>query len=492
MKLNSLFMLAFGLLFFSCSDDLSNIGSSIRPGGDDLTFKSTTFNLTSSTFLADSIYIRTPNPLLGEVTDKFYGTIRADYAAQFYCEPGFNFDVVNSSDSVLFSLSNEQDSLVNNKLDSAVLRIFYGSYIGDSLTPMAVTAYQIQQQLPKNFYSNIDFTPYITPLLSIGSAAYTGKDISISDSIKEESNYTPYVDIKLDDSVPAEFLDAVINDPAVFTDQKTFQEFFPGVYFKNTFGDGTILQVNYTRIQFYYRTYHDRKPGGDKLVGHDGKDSSYIANRTKYIAVTPDVIQLNSIENPLGGGSHNLLENDSATFVTSPAGYFTELKIPVGKIMTELRSHMDTTSSQYLNGLTLTAQAYAPIENIFSSTPPSYMLMVQRDKMNEFFEDNKLPDSSTSYMAAYVNDSTNGSYTYSFGNLNKLVLTMYDEVKKEDGSIDPNYEVAMAIVPIKTQTDTYGTSIIQVSNYFMPGAVSLKGGKNPQQASMVYTLQRIE
>ncbi len=488
MKLNSFLILALGILLSACDDTLTNIGSSIRPDTDDLSVKSASFDLESRTFLADSIYMRTGNPLLGEITDKFYGTIRADYAAQFYAKPGFNFNVVNSSDSILYDMSNEKDSMMNGALDSAVLRIFYGAYVGDSLTPMAVTAYRVQTKLPRNFYSNVDFEPYVTPLESLGSAGYTGSDRSIPDSIKSDSDYMPYVDIKLKDSVKEDFLNAVKNNPSVFKNQETFEAFFPGVYFKNTFGDGTMLRVVNSRIIFFYRTYHDKAPGGSPLVGASGKDSSYVVPRTKYISVTPDVIQLNHVQNPITPNPE-LLNNDSTTYITAPAGYFTEIDIPVGKIMKEINSDPLATST-YLNGATLNVKAYAPIENIFSATPPSNMLMVERSKMNEFFENNKLPDSQTSFLASYAADTVNAVYQYNFGNLNQLVVAKAEEAKK-NGSYDTTYVVKMAVVPISTVLDSY-YNITKVSNYFLPGAVALKRGTNPQKTDIVYTIQKVE
>lgn len=485
MKLNSFLILTLGLFLCACEDTLTNIGSSIRPDTDDLTVKTTNFELASRTFLADSIYVRTGTPLLGEVTDKTYGTVRVDYAAQLYAQPGFNFDVINSSDSVLYSMTNPKDSMVNNQLDSAVLYVYYQSYIGDSLTPMAVTAYQVQQQLPKNFYSNIDFTPYVTPLKPLGSAGYTGKDMTVSDSIRDMTDYVAAVRVKMIDEVKDSFLKAVRETPKVFDDQSTFEQFFPGIYLKNTYGDGTILQVARTSLYFYYRTYHNLKPGGDPLVGSDGKDSSYVVNRTKYLAVTPDVIQLNQVQNPVNQNPA-ILNNDSATFITSPGGYFTEIDIPVGKIMAELSSNT-TATAEYLNGVLLNVSAYKPVDNIFSATPPSNMLLVERSKMNEFFEGNKLPDSEKSFMGSYASDSTAGTYGYNFNNINKLVIAFAEEAKK-DGSYDESYVVKMAMVPISTTLDSYNY-VSQIANYFLPGAVTLKGGTSPQKVQVNYTIQ---
>lgn len=485
MKLNSFLLLALGLLLTtaSCEDTLTNIGSSIRPDGDNLTVKSAIFDINSSTFLADSIYIRTASPLLGEINDNLYGTIRSDYASEFYGK-GFTVDVYNN-DTLTFQLGRKGDSIIANRFDSAVLSILYTGFVGDSLTPMAATAYELAKPLPTEtsaFYSNVDFSPYINPLKEIGSAGYTGKDLTVSDSIKNLSNYTPSVRMMLDEEIPNRFMNALLNNPKVYSSQSEFEKFFPGVYIKNTFGNGTILNVGMTRIYFYYRTYHVTKSS-------TGADSSYTVNRATYIQVAPDVVQLNSVKNPIQpGGNPELLNNDSATFITAPGGYFTQLRLPIGSIINTLEKEKGVTP--FLNGVNLNIQAYKPT-NVFSQQPPTYMLLVEKDKMNEFFEKNTLPDSKTSYLATFKNDSINDVYTYNFGNINAMVLELAEQMKKDKGGqpLTEKDSITLAVVPVQTETNSDYGYLYRVSNYFLPGGISLKGGKNPQQTTMVYTLK---
>ena len=493
MNITNLALFSLGVLFFaSCSDDLSTLGSSVRPSGEDLDIKSSTMTLESRTFKSDSVYARTSVPLLGEIVDKFYGTIRSDYAGQFYVEPKFNLDIA-TDDSTYFCISKDhpygyKDSLVNNALDSIVLSIYYNGYIGDSLTPMTVTAYELEKKLPKNFYSNMDIEKYIPSKKELGKKTYTGIDMTISDSIKNTSSYVPYVDIKLSNEFAKRFYKAITETPEVFNDQESFQEFFQGVYLKSTQGNGTIIKVIRTDITMFYRTYHNLAPGGAPLVGASGKDSSYVANRVKYIGISPDVVQVNSVRYTNEQENEDKIMNcDSATYVTSPAGYFTEIDIPVGKIAKE-RNSFDA-DKRFVNGISLNVQAYKPVADIFYSTPPSYMLLVRRDKMNEFFEQNSIPDSKESFAASYASDSTSGYWRYNFGNINRLVI---EYVKKEHGD---NYDevpedavIKMAMVPVSATINSYGY-FTKMTNFFSPSGVVLKSGKNPQKTTIIYTLQ---
>ena len=178
---------------------------------------------------------------------------------------------------------------------------------------------------------------------------------------------------------------------------------------------------------------------------------------------------------------------DSATYVTSPAGYFTEIDIPVGKIAKE-RNSFDA-DKRFVNGISLNVQAYKPVADIFYSTPPSYMLLVRRDKMNEFFEQNSIPDSKESFAASYASDSTSGYWRYNFGNINRLVI---EYVKKEHGD---NYDevpedavIKMAMLPVSATVNSYGY-FTKMTNFFSPSGVVLKSGKNPQETTIIYTLQ---
>jgi hypothetical protein len=487
MKLNPLSLFACGaaLMLGACDDTLTDIGSSIRPGGDILNVEYAVFETNSSTFLADSIYIRTSTPLLGEINDKLYGTIRSDYASSFYGQ-GFTLDVWND-DTITYQLDRKGDSLIDNRLDSAVLMIYYSNYVGDSLTPMAATVYPLSTPLPTDksaFYSNVDFSPYIDMTTPLGSAGYTGKDMTVTDSIRELDSYTPAVRIMLDESISDRFLNALRKTPEVFTTQTAFENFFPGVCIKNTFGNGTLLQVDMTRVYFYYRTLHH-------TTSSTGDDSTYVVSRATYMSVAPDVVQLNSLKNPIqAGGNPTLLNNDTATYVTSPGDYFTEIKFPVGSIIEKLNANTKD-STYYLNGVNFSLQANKPT-SVFSQDPPTYMLLVEKAKMNEFFEDNKLPDSKVAVMTSFTNDSTNNKYYYNFGNINTFVENMADRLVEIKGLSDVSEltsqdSITLAVVPVQPSTNSSYSYTYRVSNYFLPGGISFKGKSIKQTATMIYT-----
>lgn len=104
----------------------------------------------------DSVYARTTSGLLGEFYDPLYGNVKSDYICQFYCPSDFKF----------------KKEPINGQIDSVDFKIIYysGSWVGDSLTPMRAQIYQVDKQLERDFYTNIDPSDYCDMQNSFGYA----------------------------------------------------------------------------------------------------------------------------------------------------------------------------------------------------------------------------------------------------------------------------------------------------------------------------------
>ncbi len=520
--------------FVSCNDDLNELGASTRPSSDGITVKTSSVTLSSHTGYRDSIYVRTGYPLLGNITDPAFGSVEAGYLAQFYVSSDFSLNSYDSSDSLIFDLLRTSapaqlgydwndyhytswDSLCGNRIDSVTLRIYYQTQYGDSLSPMMASVYALNDGIDfealsnRSFYSDNDFSAYYDSKNLLGSKAYTSANRELSDSIRELSSYMPYIEVRLDDALKERFYRAAV-EAAVARDKsnphagdyrdlfesiETFRSnLLPGVCVKNTFGDGSLIKVYYTAIYFFYSSFHRYDVDGTLLRNEDDSaDSTYVTNHVKYLAVTPDVIQMS------GYAFHDdwqaeRLEQPDTTYITSPQGYYTVVDLPVGKIINkmvndEMRNPLD--SSYFLNAANFYLQGYKPNGAVLNNAPAPYVLMVEQSKMNDFFEEESLPDSETSCYAAYVADSvTNDLYYYSFGNINSVILGLAKEAGWNKSSLQPmdeDYTVSMAILPVELTTNsTYGT-VLSVSNYILPTAMRLRRGDAAQQMQLIYTLE---
>lgn len=548
----------------ACSDDLSGIGASVRPSTDNITIETASFEVPIQTRYRDSVYVRTGYPLLGSVSDPYLGELSAGYLAQFYANKETELNVRNSNDSVVFdvlqtSLVSELekkepgqwdpdgyyksrfDSLVGNRIDSMTIRIYYESYYGDSLSPMQLSIYGLNPDvdfsaLPESeFYSNNDFSAMYSTSNLLGSKGYTAANRELSDSVRGLSGYMHYVEVKLDDKYKDEFLRiavqaAIARDTKnprhkqftdIFADQSTLRsQWLSGVCVKPTFGDGSLIKVYYTAIYLFYSSFH--RYAVDKTIlrnSADDGDSTYVSNHVKYIAVTPDVIQMAGL-NYTDERKSERLANTDTTYISSPLGYYAVVDLPVGKIISTMMDNPARCDSSYfLNAANFYLKAYKPQGYVLSEKPAPTLLMVQEDSVNTYFEEGILPNSVTSCYASYACDSvpndnytdpTQGLYYYGFGNIYSVILGLaknqgwskgkvetvgqWEALLKSKGALADDqtiddYTVRMALLPVDVTTNsTYGT-LLSVSNYILPTVVRLHNGDQKQKMQIIYTLE---
>ncbi len=518
----------------SCEDNMDRVGASTLPETDGIVMKTVTVPVTSRSAYRDSIYVRTGYPLMGRISDPEYGEMEASYLAQFYSSTEFTLNGYNSSDSCIFNLLRTSapsalgykwddysyrswDSICGNQLDSMTLRIYYRTYYGDSLSPMKLSVWGLDpdvefESLPENeFYSNNDFSKFTDEDNFLGSKAYTSADRVNSDSVRKLSTYLPYIEIKLNDALKDKFYRAAVeaqiardlDNPHhgdfkdVFKSSSDFRKnLLSGICVKPTFGDGSLIKVYYTAIYFFYSSFHKYDEDGSLLRNYDDSaDSTYVTNHTKYIAVTPDVIQMSgySFDDP---DKNTRLSQADTSYVTSPEGYYTVIDLPVGEIISTMMNDPSrdvADSSYFLNAANFYLQGYKPKGVLMNATPTPTLLMVEESELNSFFENSKTPDYVTSVTGSYVADSVNQNvYYYNFGNLNSLVLGLAEKhgwVKENNTSLPEDYTIPMAIVPVELTTNsTYGT-ILSSSTYILPSSMKLKRGDNAQQMQVIYTLE---
>lgn len=546
----------------SCSDDLSEVGTSVRPATDGFTLKTASYEIPLQTAYRDSVYVRTGYPLLGVVSDPDMGELNAGYLAQFYANRETSMNVYGTSDSLIFDLlrtsvirqleteepgqwdpqgfyKSRFDSLVDNKIDSMTIRIFYNAYYGDSLAPMQVSIYGLNpdvdfEELPESeFYSNNDFSTLYNSSNLLGRKAFTAANREVSSSERNASDYMNYLEIKLDDSYKDKFLRlaahaAIARDTKnpnrtqhtdIFANQKDLRaNWLSGVCVKPTFGDGAIVKVYYTAIYLFYSSLHRYAPDGTLLRNaQDDGDSTYVTNHVKYIAVTPDVIQLSGMDYKDDKKEERLQCSDSA-FISSPEGYYATIDLPVGQIIsTMMNDPIRQDSSYFLNAANFYLKAYKPQGIVLGSTPAPTLLMVTTDSINSYFQEGKMPNNVTSCVAYYSSDSVpsdnyvipnEGIYYYTFGNISSVILGLarkygwdkqmatsadWEQVLRAKGAISAgqnvdDFKVRMALLPVVVNTNS-ASSVQSISNYILPTAIRLRKGEKAQQMQTVYTME---
>lgn len=512
-----------------------------------------TIHLDLSTGYRDAIYVRTGYPLLGSITDPEYGYFRAGYLAQFYSSPkiGLNDYSTIKSDSLVFDILRTSvprdlgldpagiytpwDSLINNRLDSLTLRIYYTTYYGDSLVPQQLTVYSLNDDADlencadSEFYSNTDYTKYYNQGKVIGRKTFTAANRILSDSIRGLSNYQPYIEIKLNDELKESFLRAA-TEAAIARDAKGHKQYpdykdifrdiqtmrnkwLSGVAIQSTYGDGALIKVQNTAVYFFYTSLHRYDKDGTLLRNdRDDADTTYIQKHVAYMAVTPDVVQMSQMEQ-YDEKNHDRMEDKKLSYITSPQGYYAQVELPAGRIMRRLMSHVERRDSSYfLSGANFSLICQKPQGVLFSKEPPARLLMVEESQMKSFFEDRKVSDGYTSAVATYVADSVkNNVYYYNYGDISTIITGVISQDRNggwrksmttdqwkqrlhqkglikdlSDEALDA-FTVRMAMVPVEVTTSaTYGT-VLSVSNRIMPSAVCALRDPSRQVIQYIYT-----
>ena len=92
MKIKYLCALLLAALIYSCDDSTTGIGTDLIPGGDKIPANTDSYEFTTKSLLADSVYARTSTAYLGRYTDEQFGEFTADFIAQFTCMDNFKFE----------------------------------------------------------------------------------------------------------------------------------------------------------------------------------------------------------------------------------------------------------------------------------------------------------------------------------------------------------------------------------------------------------------
>ena len=72
MKIKYLCALLLAALIYSCDDSTTGIGTDLIPGGDKIPANTDSYEFTTKSLLADSVYARTSTAYLGRYTDNIW------------------------------------------------------------------------------------------------------------------------------------------------------------------------------------------------------------------------------------------------------------------------------------------------------------------------------------------------------------------------------------------------------------------------------------
>jgi hypothetical protein len=462
MKLKLITAIAFGAMaIISCDEDTATIGASLTSENDKLVVSTHNFDVLTRSIAVDSIYSRERQCYFGMVRDPETDTyVKSEFTTQFNMMENTISDLPAKKDM----LSLDADG--NIVADSCVVYIFLdmnASY-GDSLTSMKLRITELERPIESSLAHYTNFDPKEYGYLRQGGLRYdqmfTLRDLTQSDSVRyltetnlhrsaatADNSYYDVLQIWLNnpytdkngvtyDGYGTYILRNVYDHPEYFKNSYNYiHNICPGLHFETIDGVGVMAKVQQIDLYTYYH------------YNYDG-EVRYSYLRT---ASTEEVLQTSKITNDKNAISQ-LVEDNSCTYLKSPAGIFTEVTFPVDEI-----------STSHPNDSLLSAKVYFQRENNTTEASqlafsvPSKLLLIEKDSLDSFFRGNNL------YNNVYAYEVSLASNAYTFNNISNLITRMH-EAKVKGLKSDPNWVAnhpnwnKALLVPIEEVTVTTSSS----------------------------------
>ena len=460
------------VLLTACDSDTTIIG--IPSDSDIVTTSSQYYTFTSKSVALDSVMANSSYCYFGQVRDPETDTeIHAEFAAQFY-----SFENYKLPEASLIL----RDDDGNITADSTELRLYFTNYYGDATNPMKMNVYELDSENTlredTTYYSDMDLSTFIPAGAEpIASKVFTATDYTITDTERSSSSYYSNVRVLLPKEYGTRIMMLSIDHPEYFLNSWSFiHHVCPGFYFKLQSGVGTMLTLDVSTLNVYFR-YHDPS----------GTDSIY--NGVSRFSATPEVIQSTSIQNE---GIEQLLSNSDVpyTYLKTPAGIATELTLPVDEIFS---GHEQDSISR--------ARLILTRHNSDSHTgrelgTPKTLLMVHKPAFKSFFENRQKTNGYSSYTTSFES----GYNTYTFTNIARMLSYLYHqklEGMAKEGLTSEQWEarhpdwnrviVTPVAVTSTTNQSTGVTSQVSVRHDFSLTSIRLVGGTKPLQMQVIYS-----
>lgn len=458
----------------ACDDNTDVLGSSLIGDGDHLTVAADTFNISTSSFVADSVLSRSTIGYLGRIRDPETGaTITGDFMTQFHMQENFQFPPI---DSIVSKMGGQVVA------DSCEIRLFFNQFYGDSTIAMKLTAYEMDKPLEEGvqYYSN--YNPQKEGYLRTAGLTlphgYALMDINEKDSLRKSKGYVPSIRLLLNDPYTDKngvtynnfgtyLMRTYYAHPAYFKNSYNFiHHVAPGFFFKWSYGEGAMAYVNLSQLTVHFREIVKGKPV-KVMVSFAG---------------TEEVLQTTTVTNDKNT-IRTLATDNTCTYLKTPAGIFTEMTLPITGIVTGHENDSINAAKVVLHRINNT------IHSPYTLEPPKTLLMIPRDSLYSFFENGRVTDYRTSFISTYGKPTANA---YTFSNISGLI-THLNSMKTAGGTgwtaSHPNWN-KVVLIPVTVTTNSTGT-ITRVVHDMSMKSTKLAGGTGnphaPLEISVIYS-----
>lgn len=450
-----LFLLA--LFVNSCTDNLTNIGSSIQPSSDQIKIGTDTFHLTTENVLVDFINSRSDSFLLGTFYDSKFGSTQADILVQVNCPEGFKFPKLSQP-------------------DSAVVIMHYKSWFGSQYSPLDVNLYEMNKSTfnyTSLYPSNLDPTVYSDLSIKLGERIFAAKDAS--------PNRIDSTAIRF--KLSNDFVQRFFND-SHYSSTSTFLNFFKGIYITANYGAATLLNISQIDLNYYYHYTFTSKNinGGDSIV---------VRNNYIDFPANSEVRQVNRFQHK--DRATVVQPRDSVNYIASPANIETRVYIPLNKIKQQMNSKI-IGKKLTVNSAVLKVEVTEADLDITLHPIVKNLLFIKESAKNRFFNNRELPTDTCSIRGDYTTSEIGTTGVFNHYYLFNITNLIVKELKTADKNGTPpvdNFKMLLVPVKIATSTSSNGTvSYISVKEDYLMSAATIRSGKNtfsPMRINVVYS-----
>ena len=466
----------------SCSEETAGIGKSLTDEDDKLQVSTGIFEAHSKSLVIDSIYAQNFDCFFGQIKDPETGTyVKTEFMTQFNLLEGVKFP---SKELMVV----EDGQVI---ADSCEIWLFFNKErcYGDSLVPLKMRLQELIEPMDDNLVYYSDYDPEEAGYIREGGIdkkqMFSIVNHTYSDEARSSKGYGDIIRITLNDPYIAPdgqsynnygsyLLQTYYDHPEYYKNSYTFvHKVCPGFNFKIEDGLGVMANINDISLRLYY---------------HYKKSNDAFSNTMMAFAATPEILQTCHVTNDKEG-LKELAADNSCTYLKTPSGIFTEVELPVVKIMEG--HHNDSLLSVNMTFQRMNSELF---ENEYLLKAPSMVLMIQKDSLFSFFEKEKTYD----YRSSFV--SSLNKNTYSFTNMGNIVTLMFRDMFV--GSLlDPDWEKKhpdwnkVVLVPVTTilsaaqKTNTAGAATATVNgicNNLALTSTKLVGGNTPIKVNVIY------
>jgi hypothetical protein len=445
----------------ACKDDVATTGESVLDPADAIVVLADTFAITSSIDSCEAIISQADSFLLGEI-ETSYGILRASILTQLACPEGYSYPKGFTVDSV----------------DSICLFMYYSSWVGDDMSPIAVNAYLMDKKTFRysgTYPTDLDISEYCSRDKSI----LTNHRIVVAseklDSVQNsEGTYVPMVRMRVNDDFMRYF-----GSIQSFESQDAFNELFKGLLIETSFGSSTVLNISDIALGVYYHFSYNKA----------GKDT--VVSDMKAFYANSEVRTVNHLVYQNKKDLIQTLRKDSDTYnyIIAPAGVCTRLSLPMANIGKVINGKVGL-KRPYVNK----AEVRMRIENVFTGTesektrndwlqPANYMLLIKEESVNRFFKNREVPSDTCALLGTLTQgkDSVGNAYYYYSYDLSDFIaaqLRAQTETK----------ELNMVLMPVTigTSSTSTGTVVSSVRQQQTISATTVRSAKNGMQLEIVY------